>query len=76
MTKFPTEDGGEFVIANEAIRWESKQNRRLFDLYSAEMDRIGGPQKRVIEVADARACYMNAMGSLLAELAQEAKGAP
>lgn len=71
--KWPTEDGSEYVLANNAVSWESDRNRRLFDLYCAEMDRIGGPEKRVIEVADARACYMNALASLLAELAEESR---
>jgi len=67
-TQWPTEDGGEYCIEGAAMDWEANASRRLFDLYSDELDKIGGPQKRLITVSDARVCYLAALRALTAQI--------
>ena len=71
---WPTEDGSEYLIAKDALDWEGDTTFRLSHLVTAEMDKIGGPQKRSIARGDMIGCYLRALRTLTLETEREAVG--
>jgi len=72
--KWPLEDGGEYVIASDAINWQDDTTFRISHLVMDETDKIGGPQKRKITRSDMIGCYLRALRTLESEVERELTG--
>ncbi|MDE2471778.1 MAG: hypothetical protein KGL35_24410 [Bradyrhizobium sp.] len=70
--QWPLDDGSDYVFSSEAMDWEMGKDSRLGGHYSDECNRlVKVSELRIIELRQARECYLLALTKLADEVRQE-----